>query len=207
MITYLGQSRTYYQSQDSTIIQHSLWMPWHAHLHSASVHLPTCQCWSNRNLLQLRSLCFFWTLRGTVWGLDLFGIFWVFSEYNLNQSPLSFFNIIWFQPPIFPLCYWARVSLSVTRIGITSYCLSERDTWHPEFIYFKPQLKYTMLLFKSWSHHLQFSSFFPPFTHAPIPTVDWNQAFWLQPFEIWIWSVIVHWNVWSEVEKIYCNQC
>lgn len=58
--------------------------------------------------------------------------------------------------------------------------------------------------FKSSSHHLKL--FFPPFTHDPIPMVDWNQAFWLQPFEIWIWSVIECWNVWSEVEKIYGNQ-
>lgn len=77
-------------------------------------------------------LCLFWTLRWTTWNVDIFVIFWVFSGYNLDQSPLCFYNVIWFQSPIFPLCCWASFLLSLRRVGITSYCLSECDSLHPE---------------------------------------------------------------------------
>lgn len=171
---------------NSAVPQNALWTKTYPHAFYIYT-LSTRQHWRNQNLLQLRCI-FVLFLDSEMNSLKtgFFVIFWVFSGYNLNQSPLCFFNVIWFQTPIFPFYCWASF-FAFTKKDWNNLILSlwtwQLTSWNDIFIYVKPQLKHTMLHFKSWSHHLQFSSFFSSFTHAPIPMVDWNQAFWLQPLK------------------------
>lgn len=95
------------EDYNSAVLLNALWTK-HAHMHSPSTPRQHASTERIKICCSFAAfLCFFWTLRWTAWKLDIFAIFRVFSGYNLDQSPLCFFNVIWFQTPIFPLYCWA----------------------------------------------------------------------------------------------------